>query len=230
MIGQALEEVNGKSGEVSLIDYHVNTLGETAEEGSMGGMISHLDEDSKAVSRTKKKPAKGKPAVKATLNITTVRSAQERGETWTEEINERMDEFLGLPSSPARSEKMRSSPVSPGFPSTQPLGESSLASTYARDVTSPTVTPDLPDSPRTPISPGSPSALSDEENIPPMPPSSQKHLARSLSYSPEITSPFRGRGGLRAGGSLPEIVDSARRDQQRYKRIRVEDGPAGDLS
>lgn len=220
LIGIALEEVNNKNGPVSLIEYHVNTLGETSEEG-VAGIIGYLDANSKPRPRVSVKP-KSAPT---SLNITTVRSPQDRGHEWPNEIEERMEEFLGVPSSPAKSENMPLSPVSTGLPSTQPMGESSLTTRYSRDrVFSEPLShhSDLPSSPGQEVD----TDLSDEENIPPMPPSSQKARSRRHSSSPEVLSPFRRRGGLRVGGSLPGIYESAYKEHCSGKRIRVGEGSA----
>jgi hypothetical protein len=203
---------------VSLIDYHVNTIGETEGDTSKrNGIIpSYLDDFSS--SRPRKKAPKAKTAI-TSLNITTVRAAEERGETWDDEIDQRMAEFLGVPSSPARSDQMPMSPTSPALPSTQPLGESGLGSTFARDRTwaSPSVPPDDPD----PVTPPSPVAHLSDDDLPIIP-ASQKSPIASRSPSPVNSSPFRGRRGLRADGDSSDEFDSAERHGG--KRIRVENG------
>lgn len=176
-----------------------------------------------------KRSSKGKPpatknAKKKTtqhpmlLNITTVKAAGERGDTWDLEVEDRVRNVLGHSSPPREPHAGPAPPSSPGFslPPTQPLGESNLAFAYARDggPDSPSASPQTPErlvspEPRHLSSPSDPISLRDEM---PMPPASQNK--RTLSDDHESGgdsdvdqgddySPFRPRGGSRSSGDLP---------------------------
>lgn len=152
------------------------------------------------------------------LNITTVKAAGERGETWDLEVEDRVRNVLGHSSPPREPHAGLAAPSSPGFslPPTQPLGESNLASAYARNggIDSPSASPQTPErlvspEPRHSSSPSDPVSLHDEM---PMPPASQNK--RTLSDDVDSGgdsgadegddhSPFRRRGGSRPSGDLP---------------------------
>lgn len=174
------------------------------------------------------------------LIVTTVKGAEQKGESWDEEVESRLKMMFGTPSSPdaynydattlhspSRLSSNKSCPPSPTtlFSATQPLGESSLAAEYSKRQT-PII--DMDDnSPASPPLPSSPN-IGEEENYPPMPPSGQKRSRWSISPGEDETDdrkPFREGGGARAEGFLPRSWRSASSyGQSERGGIRVEEG------
>lgn len=207
LISEAIGTASGKSGPVSLIDYHVKLTGEEAiddrDDMSAQSILSNpIASKIKAKGKNKSTPA--------TLKHTTVKSAEERGEGWESQVDEKMCTFLGYPSSPTYSDKMSTSSC-PSLPPTQPLGDSELAGLYAQTdsrLFSPSPKK-ISASPKTPLSSPrdshSPYNAEDEENSPMMPPSSQARRRQSSGESRRSISPFRTWGSSRVDGCFSDI-------------------------
>lgn len=141
--------------------------------------------------------------------ITTVRPSEERG-AWDDEVDDRLEGWLASPSSVKSVAKSPRSPRSPlvVLPATQPLGVSELARDYSRPRSStPSSTKRI--SPVKQLLEELDKSGADEENEPPMPPSSQKRLGPALSLDSGLDSgahareePFRKRRSLRGAGSF----------------------------
>jgi len=198
MISDALEALKEPLGPMSLIDYHVRAIGEAVA----------AEETSRLPGFKAPKAAKpGRPKARAGLvslglRVITVRSAEER-DNWDEEVDEKMAEFLGHPSSPssAKSRARSLPPSSPAFPPTQPLGDSELAEEYQH--------PDRLDSPSppTPSSPSPEDASVTDDEVDFMPPSSQSRAQAVWLHKEEVdglesSDPFLSRGDSRTDGNL----------------------------
>jgi len=205
MISDALEALKEPLGPMSLIDYHVRAIGEAVAAEDTPRLPG-----SKAPRAAK--PAKPKARtslVSLGLRVITVRSAEER-DNWDEEVDEKMAEFLGHPSSPssAKSRARSLPPSSPAFPPTQPLGDSELAEEYQH--------PDRLDSPSpsTPSSPLPEDAFVTDDEVDIMPPSSQSRaqavwLPKEEVDGLESSDPFLFGGDSRTDGSLSRSKLSA---------------------
>ncbi|ORX34397.1 hypothetical protein BD324DRAFT_657762 [Kockovaella imperatae] len=143
LIHDVLHNVDGIRDTPSLLDLHVNALPENVDDRRIipgeNVTISSLPgwgnptKATKAKSKTKNGPSLG-------LNITTVQAAQDRGDGWDDQVGDRVKELIGL-SSPSSTTGQPEDPTptpafSSQFPSTQPMGESSLAARYRRSPSS----------------------------------------------------------------------------------------------
>ncbi len=220
MINDALHVAAGPKAPSSLLEYHINAL----NEGDDNRMELPSANQAMQVDQPTKK-GKGKAAV-GLRKVASVKPSEERGEDWDQEVESRLTEMFGQRSrrrlssqGPVLPQQAALSPVSsPMLPSTQPMGASLLARSYSRDG-------------RSISSATSDDGMSeDEENIHPMPRSSQDQQVAAADEDDEIDStPFRRRGGSRADGDLPGKRHTAG-DEGRYgKRIRGERGVAGGL-
>lgn len=151
------------------------------------------------------KPAdkKGPAKVKGLAKMINVKPAEDRGDTWEGEVEDRVRTMLGRPRTPdARSPSTRSAILSPlsspgtAFPSTQPLGDSDLANRYLRDVDRAAETALFEKD-------GDDEEEEEEEEDIPMPPANQQRATWEEDQAQENDEPFRSRGGPRADGGLP---------------------------
>jgi hypothetical protein len=199
LIHEALLETSGHS-TPSLLELHLSTVGDAVDN------------------REDLKPADGKKApqkLKGLARMVNVMSADQRGDQWEGQVDERVAYILGSsrPRTPSPSARpINQSPFSSpstAFPATQPIGQSDLANDYIREEP-----PDRDDLTKTPEV--------DEDVEIPMPPSSQKRRPQvydDLETTIEDDTPFRSRGGSRAEGDLPDTRSAIWQDWgcKRYK-------------
>jgi hypothetical protein len=230
VISAALDDAKAPLGPASLIDYHMKTLGDSTDLASTGTAVLPNYFTGTAAPRTSKKAGKTKaPAATVGLRIATVEAADERVD-WDSQIDERLGDFIGHPSpSSAKSADLLSSPM---FPSTQPLGDSTLASQYLHPDRNESPSPQTPSSPLQPATGNLAltERLGDDADGVVMPPSSQ--AARGSQSPPLLGKPFQGRGSSRADGSFSGTKRSAGLGGVHghgSKRIRVEEGESGVL-
>ncbi|WVW78726.1 hypothetical protein I302_100686 [Kwoniella bestiolae CBS 10118] len=200
LINEALQDQSKSSEPTSLLDLHVRRS-DSMEDVS---------------------PVKGKKKSLGLKSFTSVKATDERmGDDWDNEVKTRLREFIG-PSSPPP-ELGTPTPSPPGSPkepsrirysdtedegkeemyppSTQSLGESSLAQMYAKPSISPSGSPSKSPITPPPIPPDSPGQDSisihsqSEESDTPLPPSSQKRLI-SERYSSDGDDPDTDRSYL----------------------------------
>ena len=209
------------------MDLHVNSTNEVVDLRPAGAELQSKLSPTKPLTGNKEtkarnKPFKSKAGTSDGLRITTVKAAEDRGEGWDDQVDERLGDWLGRSSppptsalsspaastsrSPSRSEV--SEPPSPMFPNTQPLGASTLGPQYAH-----------PDD----VRPSSPISLlsssSDEDGKSPQLAKSRK---RGVGDSPSNTAPFRRRRDSRAEGGLSAHNSSAWGWERRYEAASVE--------
>ncbi|KAK8846749.1 hypothetical protein IAR55_005836 [Kwoniella newhampshirensis] len=128
LIHKALHDLSTHKEPTSLLDLHVRSASASADyESPIQGSAS-----------TTKKKKNGAGAGLA--SVTLVKPTDERGEGWGEEVRERIRDWIG-PSSPPREESPQQEEEKEDveehddqvvLPSTQPLGESSLAQIYGK--------------------------------------------------------------------------------------------------
>ena len=230
LINEALHQAAGPKPPSSLLAYHVNVLNDASDN------YHELPPEYQVLSPYQAgKKVKGKAAV-GLRKVVSVKPPEDRGDHWDEEVDLRLGEILGRRDQ-RRSSVLRDTSVSPQprttlspasspfLPSTQPMGDSCLASAYTRARPSSSSGTGL----------GSDSASmvadsEDEENSPPMPPSKQRRASVSSDDGDtEESRPFRRGGGSRADGDLPSDRHTAKIEGGYGKRIRDERGLAGEL-
>ncbi|WRT65015.1 uncharacterized protein IL334_001956 [Kwoniella shivajii] len=274
LIHESLHSQHSASKEpTSLLDLHVRQASLTIEPDeitSQSPSSSVKGGKKKKVSQKQQQQQQQTPKLIGLKSVTSVKATSERDdENWQIEINNRLKEFIGPPSSPpselpyspchSHSHSPSPSPSrSPSptirlsstgdnsatiddhdedhlLPSTQPLGESSLAQLYAKPNTNPTTCTSPSRSPsksKSPITPSPPSSqnkvsihsLSDQEEEVAeeaeiqLPPSSQKRsLSQRIDSDEEDDDdtveetkrrlPFRTRGDSHVEGSLSDRIN-----------------------
>lgn len=188
IITDALDKIQSSAEPASLLDLHASA-GDTQD-------------------RRDHSPSAG-PSSKSTLALGTgfrsmlrVKAPAGRGDSWQREVLERVDDLTNA--SPTKRAKLESDmnretrrslsppPPSSSFPSTQPLGESSLAGLYTRQRTPPT-----------PLTPP-PHPLIPSNDIHPVPTDSQESI--------DMTAPWTSSPEL-PGSQQPIILTSSSPDQ-----------------
>ena len=230
LINEALHHAAGPKPPSSLLAYHVNVLDDVVDNHHDLPLKYQVINPHQAI-----KKVKGRAAV-GLRKVASVRPPEERGVGWDEEVDIRLGELLGRRSqgllsvlkdtSVSPQPQTTLSPASsPLLSSTQPMGDSCLASAYPRS--------HLPSSGGTGLKSNSASigaGSEDDENSPSMPPSSQKRAsASSEEEDAEEIRPFRRGGGSRADGHLLSRRHTAKIEGGYGKAIRDEGGFAGEL-
>ena len=229
LINDALFCAAGPRTPSSLLDYHVNVLNDGDDNRTNLPPANQLLPSEPSAKKGKTKAAVG------LRKVASVKPSEERGDAWDDEVDVRLSEVLGLPGRPpapiqngrSPSQVPQLSPISsPLLPSTQTMGHSSLAVTYSRNRKGEST--ELEDEP---VSITDGDISDDEENIPPMPPSSQDGMNPLMGHGDEedeeVVMPFRPWGGPRAVGDLPKKRQTVHTGRDARKRIRGEGGLAG---
>lgn len=187
LIHEALLQTSGHS-TPSLLELHLGTVADPVDN------------------REDHKPDKKKGAqkIKGLARMVNVTAADERGEQWQGQVDERVASVLGssrmrTPSPSAHSARSPLSSPYTAFPSTQPLGPSNLADDYVRE--------DSSISYERPLTP----EMDDTVEIP-MPPSSQKRRPDEDEDDEQEERPFRYGGGSRVEGDLPNTTSAIWQD------------------
>ncbi|ORY26864.1 hypothetical protein BCR39DRAFT_560295 [Naematelia encephala] len=206
LINDALLNVAGPSSSTSLLDLHVNSMETSPEAPDLG----------------KKSKGKASTTPAGLRRMTSVKAAEQRGETWHEEVDERVGKLFGkspkkASPSPSQSQRPRqiSPPISPvsAFQSTQPLGRSELAAIYTRQAESSLSPSGSPEDLRSPAHPDADASM---DEIPMPPPSQSRQVDDELEVEDGLQNqderdPFRQGGGPYADGDLSWRWGSARK-------------------
>jgi hypothetical protein len=189
LIHEALLETSGHS-TPSLLELHLSTIADPVDNRE------DLKPDKK----------KGPQKIKGLARMVNVMAADERGDQWEGQVDEKVASVLGssrlrTPSPSAQSVRSPMSSPYTAFPSTQPLGPSDLAGDYVRE--------DSSASHERPLTP----EMDDTVEIP-MPPSSQKRRPDhdDIDEEEEVERPFRYGGGSRVEGDLSNTTSAIWQD------------------